>query len=133
MMLRTDQMRLAVSESRDDGVTWSEPQWTGCTDSRSRNQFGRLPDGRFFGLTCPDGADYARTPLVLAVSEDGLAFDRHFVLGDEPDRPPRMPGMHKVGRYGYPYMHVRGDSAFAIYSVAKEDIAVCRFGLGSIR
>ena len=50
MMLRIadrEAGRLAVTESRDDGVTWSEPAVTGYTDACSRFQFGRLP-GRPF-------------------------------------------------------------------------------------
>ena len=35
---------LAVAESRDDGVTWSEPAVTGSTDACSLFQFGCLPE-----------------------------------------------------------------------------------------
>jgi hypothetical protein len=45
---------LAVTESVDDGVKWSEPMMTSFTDCGCRFQFGRLPDGRFFGLSCPN-------------------------------------------------------------------------------
>ncbi len=133
MMLRTGANRLAVTESRNDGETWSEPVMTEYTDNVSKHHFGRLPDGRFFGLSTPDPVRlWQRTPLVLAISEDGVRFDRHFIVGDEPNAPPRMPGMHKGGRYGYPYLHVMGEWCFAIYSVAKEDIAICRFALSEL-
>ena len=41
----------------------------------------------------------------------------------------RLPGHHKGGRYGYPVLHLDGDSAYAIHSIEKEDVAVCRFRL----
>ncbi len=133
MMLRTGTNRLAVTESRNDGETWSEPVLTEYSDNVSRLHFGRLADGRYFGLTTPDPVRlWQRTPLVLALSGDGVRFDRHFVLGDEPNSPPRIPGMHKGGRYGYPYFHVMGEWCFAIYSVAKEDIGICRFPLSEL-
>ena len=133
MMLRSESDRLWVTESRDDGETWSEPLMTGYTDGICRPHFGRLDDGRFFGLGTPDPSNpWARTPAVLALSEDGVVFDRHFTVGDEPERPPRTPGRGKRGRYGYPYLHVMDGTAFVAYSVAKEDIAVARFPLADL-
>ena len=133
MMLRSESDRLWVTESRDDGETWSEPVVTDHTDGICRPHFGRLDDGRFFGLGTPDPSNpWARTPVVLALGEDGVVFDRHFIVGDEPERPPRMPGRGKRGRYGYPYLHVMDDTAFVAYSIAKEDIAVARFPLAAL-
>lgn len=136
LMMRTNKGHLAVVESHDDGASWGAPQLTGFTDCGSRFQFGRLPDGRHFALSCPDNqtprAGLRRTPLVLAVSEDGDVFDRHFILGDEPDRPLNFPGAYKHGRYGYPYLHVLGDLFFVINSVAKEEIELHSFSLKDI-
>lgn len=133
MMLRTNRARLAVAESRDDGETWSEPELTDFTDCGSKMQFGRLPDGRYFALSCPDPnvpeSCLRRTPLVLTVSRDGNVFDRHFLLGDEPDAPLRYPGGYKHGRYGYPYSHVVDDHLVVINSVGKEDIECHVFSL----
>ena len=53
-----------------------------------------------------------------------MVFDRHYVLGDAGSTGPRLPGHHKGGRYGYPVLHLDEDS---VYSVEKEDVAVCRF------
>ena len=149
---------LGVTESRDGGITWSTPMLTSFTDNTCRSHFGRLPDGRFFALSCPApspkefaGTDAAkvnrtnleygagpgqwglgRTPLVLSLSRDGITFDRHFILGDQPVEATRIPGYAKGGRYGYPYLHVMGDEVFAIYSRNKDDIAVGRFKLADI-
>jgi hypothetical protein len=133
MMLRTDDDAglLAVSESADRGVTWSLPKLTSFTDSRCRFHFGRLPDGRFCAVSCPKPHS-RRTPLVFATSGDGVSFDRHYVIGDEPSTGPRMSGHHKGGRYGYPAYHVAGETVFVIYSIEKEDIAVCRFPLAAL-
>jgi len=40
-----------------------------------------------------------------------------------------MKGFHKVGHYGYPSYHILGDTIFVVYSIEKEDIAVCRLPL----
>lgn len=133
MMLRTNGPRLAVTESADNGLTWSRPMPTDFSDNASRHQFGRLPDGRFFALSTPRPDNlWQRTPLVLALGTDGVVFDRHFIVGDEPNRPPRLPGMHKGGRYGYPYMTVCGDTVVVLYSVSKEDVAASRFPLSAL-
>ncbi len=131
MMLRTEGDHLAVTESSDNGVTYSEPSITSFTDCHSRFHFGRLPDGRFFGTSCPAPGSL-RTPLVLAASDDGVRFDRHYVLGDEADSRPRGVGIQKFGRYGYPSYHVAGDTMFVIHSVAKEDIAILRLPLAAL-
>ncbi len=130
MMLRTNQDHLAVTKSFDQGETWSEVQQTQFSDNGSRHQFGRLPDGRYFALSTPDPKNmWTRTPLVIALSKDGYVFDRHFIVGNAPDHPQRVSGLFKGGRYGYPYMAVVDDTVVVFYSVAKEDIAMCRFPL----
>ncbi|MDE0218397.1 MAG: hypothetical protein OXJ90_03915 [Spirochaetaceae bacterium] len=68
----------------------------------------------------------------LAVTEsrgDGVVFDRHYLLGGDESAGSRLPGHHKGDRYGYPVLHLDGDSAYAIHSIEKEDVAVCRFRL----
>ena len=142
MMLRNEtHAYLGVTESRDNGETWSKPMLTGFTNSISRSHFGRLPDGRYFCVNCPvlpvPGATATmtqshRTPVVLALSKDGIVFDRHYILGDEPELKPRIPGLYKHGRYGYPYMHVANEQAYIIYSRYKEDIYVARFQLSDL-
>jgi hypothetical protein len=130
MMLRTPHKHLAVTESTDNGESWSPVLQTDFSDNTSRHQFGRLPDGRFFSLSTPNPEpSWDRTPLVLAISEDGIHFDRHFILGAQPNHPPRFPGLHKGGRYGYPAMTIIDEWVVVIYSVAKEDVACIRFPL----
>ena len=73
--------RLWLTESRDNGVSYSEPVETEFSDTDAKFQFGRLPDGRFFYVGNPVGA--GRTPLVLALSRDGVYFDRTLILGEQ--------------------------------------------------
>ncbi|MFO1398659.1 MAG: exo-alpha-sialidase [Burkholderiales bacterium] len=138
LMLRNESgTRLGVAESRDEGATWSRPRLTGFTNSVSRSHFGRLPDGRFFCVNCPAPAPAGsapstrtpRTPVVLQLSDDGVTFDRHYVVGDDAQREPRLPGYLKHGRYGYPFLAVAGDVALVVYSTNKEDINLARFRL----
>jgi hypothetical protein len=138
MMLRNENhSRMGVTESRDNGESWSRPVLTGYTNSVSRSHFGRLPDGRWFCVNCPTppatGAAPStrtpRTPVVLAISRDGVIFDRHYIIGDAPQGEPRIAGYLKHGRYGYPFLTVTGDRAVVIYSTNKEDINVARFRL----
>jgi len=138
MMLRNENnTRMGVVESADDGRTWSRPRLTGFTNSVSRSHFGRLPDGRYFCVSCPTppraGAAPStrtpRTPVVLALSDDGVVFDRHFVIGDDAQGEPRIPGYLKHGRYGYPFLLPLGGDALVAYSTNKEDINVARFRL----
>ncbi|MEX2372907.1 MAG: exo-alpha-sialidase [Dehalococcoidia bacterium] len=123
MMMRTPHGRLAESISRDQGRTWSHPRATDYTDCGSRMQFGRLPDGRWFGLTCPQRRS-PRTPLILAASRDGVRFDQHYVIGEADNHLARIPGVHKFGRYGYPSCHLLEGTLHVIYSINKEDIVV---------
>jgi hypothetical protein len=74
-----------------------------------------------------------RTPAILALSNDGVAFDKHFILGDDAWRPMRFPGLNKGGRYGYPWLHVDGEFGYMIYSVEKEDIGVGRFRVDDLQ
>jgi hypothetical protein len=137
MMRNENHWRMGVTESRDNGQTWSRPLLTEFTNSVSRSHFGQLPDGRWFCVNCPTppaaGAAPStrtpRTPVVLALSDDGITFDRHYILGDEAQGVPRIPGYLKHGRYGYPYLCVVDGSAVVIYSTNKEDINVARFDL----
>ena len=102
----------------------------GASRDRSPHQFGQLPDGRCFGLSTPAPG---RTPLVIAISDDGVTFDRHHIVGDDENRPPRFDGLHKGGRYGYPWLEIVGDTGFVIYSIAKEDVAIARFDMTRVK
>lgn len=127
MMLRSGGQKLWVTESGDDGVSWSEPTETCFSDCNAKFHFGRLPDGRFYYVGNPV-PDSGRNPLVLSVSADGIRFDRHFILCDELCNQ-RFEGMFKGGHYGYPHTLVHDGYLHVIYSVMKEEIRVVRLSL----
>ncbi|HSI85748.1 MAG: sialidase family protein [Candidatus Methylacidiphilales bacterium] len=133
LLSRTSKGRLAFAESHDNGESWTSTKLSEFTDCGARFQFGRLTDGRCFALSCPNAdmpeALLRRTPLVMAVSEDGDKFDRHYIIGDAPDMPLRYPGAYKHGRYGYPYLHVSDDRLYIINSVGKEDVELHVFDI----
>ena len=127
MLLRSGTPKLWAAESRDDGATWSQPCETGFSDDRAKFHCGQLPDGRFYqvGNAVPNGK---RNPLVLSLSNDGIRFDRQFILADE-DRPMKKPGLYKGGVYAYPHTLVHNGFLNVIVSVCKESVLVLRIPL----
>ena len=124
--------KLWATESRDDGTTWSPPVETAFTDNNTKFHFGRLSDGRLYYVGCPDPEPRgARNPLVLSLSEDGMRFDRHFVLADE-EYVQRWPGQAKGGLYGYPHTMIHDGYLYVIVSLRKEAVAVLRVGLSNL-
>lgn len=131
MLLRSGTPNLWLSESSDSGTTWSKPVETSFTDNATKFHFGRLPDGRFYYVGCPDPEPRGRrSPLVLSLSGDGYRFDKHYILADEPYERKRE-GLHKGGLYGYPHTMVHGDHLYAIFSLRKEAMAVLRTPLSA--
>jgi hypothetical protein len=122
--------RLWVTESRDDGVNWSEPIETEFSDTNAKFHFGRLPDGRFYYVGNPIGA--GRTPLVLSLSRDGVRFAEHYILGEE-HYAQRRPGQAKGGEYGYPNSLVHDGSLYVIVSRQKEAVQVLRVRLSDLK
>lgn len=115
--------KLWLTESRDQGVSYSAPVATEFSDTDAKFQFGRLPDGRFFYVGNPVGA--GRTPLVLALSRDGMNFDRNLILGEQP-YPMARPGRSKGGEYGYPNVLIHEGWLNVIVSRQKEGVEILR-------
>lgn len=113
--------RLWATESTDDGATWSEPTETEFSDDDAKFHLGRLPDGRFYYVGNPVAGN--RWPLVLSLSQDGISFNRHYVIGAG-RYPMRREGRWKGGEYGYPHSILHEDSLFVIVSRQKEGIEV---------
>ena len=130
MMLRSNTDYLWCAESTDDGVTWSDAYPTGFTDCKTKFQFGRLPDGRFFYVGSPIPGS-GRNPLMLCLSENGADFSRQYILRNEPYEQ-QIEGLYKGGLYGYPSVTVANDALYVIYSKHKEAIEVTRVALASL-
>lgn len=62
------------SFSTDQGRTWTEPVRTNFPDATSKLHGQRLRDGRY--LLVSNANPKKRDPLTLAISDDGLVFDR---------------------------------------------------------
>lgn len=132
MLLRSNTSRLWVTRSSDDGETWSNPEPTAFSDNNSKFHFGRLPDGTLYYVGTPDVEPRGkRNPLVLSLSRDGIRFDRHFILKDEPCER-IFPGMYKGGDYGYPHTFVHDGYLHVIYSLCKESVSALRIPIETI-
>ncbi|HUA65813.1 MAG TPA: exo-alpha-sialidase, partial [Alphaproteobacteria bacterium] len=120
--------RLWLTESRDDGLNWSEPVPTGFSDATSKFQFGRLPDGRFYYVGNPLSH---RTPLVLSLSKDGVHFDQHYILAEA------HRNLHKDNdEYGYPAYPgcmVHEGYLYVIVSRDKNKIEAMRVALSDLK
>ncbi|MBQ5841487.1 MAG: exo-alpha-sialidase [Clostridia bacterium] len=129
-MIRSDTGMLWLSESFDNGATWTNPEPSNFTAAVSMPNFGRLPDGRIYFVGGPDPRN--RYPLVLHVSEDGLLFDKGYILRDEPYQMKDM-GFGKGGEYAYPEVLIHGDYMYVLYSKQKEVMEITRVKLSDIQ
>ena len=135
MMLRSNTEWLWCSDSSDDGLTWSEPYATEYSDGVSKFHFGRLPDGRFYGVSnaYPDFLyGDCRKTLYICVSEDGENFNSRYIIRDEPYAK-RFEGRNKDGQYGYPHTLIHEGYMYVIYSKRKENVEVTRFSLEQLQ
>ena len=136
MLYRTSTEYLWVSHSYDDGESWSQPEATDFTNDWSKFHVGRLPDGRFYWVGNPDSSrgrlPLVRNPLVISTSEDGVLFDKHYIIGDKHFEA-RREGEWKGGDYGYPHTIINGEYMHVIVSHAKESVSVFRFKLNDLK
>jgi len=106
------------SRSVDRGVTWGEPHETGYSNTDAKFHFGRLPDGRYYGVSNP--VKPGRNPLVLSTSRDGVHFERHYLLGEQRYKR-RFDGGAKGGDYSYPHSIVHEGRLYVIVARQKEE------------
>ena len=119
-----------ASTSTDEGVTWTAPAPTNIPDSRSKQCAGNLPDGRAFWVGNPTG-NKSRRALVLALSDDGLLFDKAWLLAGPTDLPARRhEGRYKTLGYSYPKAVLLNGFLWISFSVNKEDAVLVRVPVG---
>ena len=113
-------------------TAWTAPQPTTIPDSHSRTCAASLADGRrwLVGAMLPKNGD--RTPLTLALSHDGVAWDAAWSLRGEDSLPPIR--FHGVPGFQYPsgMQTADGQRLLVAYSVNKESIAVTSVPLASL-
>lgn len=115
--------RKLAARSTDDGETWTTPMPTNIPDARVKQSAGNLPDGTAFLIGNPTG-NKRRYPLAVLYSEDGICFDRAFLLragGSDLPRQ-RWPGRYKTLGYSYPKALVYGGKLYVVYATNKEAI-----------
>mgnify|MGYP006386426747 FL=1 len=68
---------------------------------------------------------------MLSLSDDGVNFNQHFVLGEN-HYEKQQPGRYKSGEYGYPQALVHDGSFDVIVSRQKEAVEVLRVKLSAL-
>ena len=96
VLMRTHNARLATSFSSDEGETWTPVTLTEIPSNQSGTDAMTLRDGRHVLVyndfeTLPGAKKGPRTPLSLAVSDDGISWRHLLTLEDSP-----------IGEYSYP-------------------------------
>ncbi|MEO3403153.1 exo-alpha-sialidase [Mucilaginibacter sp. CAU 1740] len=125
--------RLWLTESKDNGQSWSRPLQAPFSDNDSKFHFGRLPDKRFYYVGIPDTLNhYDRNPLVLSLSKDGKSFDQNYIIANELYHL-KKEGLWKGGQYGYPHTIIYDGYMYVIISRQKEAIETLRFSLKQLK
>ena len=126
---------LYASLSTDNGRSWSKPDRTGFPDATSRASAGNLPDGTAFIVNNPSrqpdsiiASSGRRNPLTIALSSDGITFDRAYVVRGAKTTM-RFLGKNKLEGWQYPHAIVWNEHLYVAYSINKEDIGVSRIAL----
>jgi hypothetical protein len=124
---------LWLTESKDNGGSWSQPAEAPFSDNDSKFHFGRLPDKRFYYVGIPDTLHhYDRNPLVLSLSGDGKSYDKNYIIANELYHL-KKEGLWKGGQYGYPHTIIYDGYMYVIISRQKEAIETLRFSLKQLK
>ncbi len=118
---RTKPLYLARCYSTDNGVTWSNPVTTNFPEAGARHHGLRLSNGLYALLVNPNFDD--RVPFSIALSKDGLVYDRIANVRAEATTP-RWEGRWKTNGYHYMRGLEHAGNLYTIYSINKEDIEV---------
>ncbi len=129
---------LYASVSTDNGETWSKPAKTNFPAATARSFAGNLPDGTAYVINNSSQTPRPnhkvigrRNPLTIALSDDGILFDRAYVIRAEPTSM-RFKGDHKADGWQYPAAVVSKDHLYVAYSINKEDEGVTRIALSDL-
>ncbi len=130
VMIRSNTNRIWMTESYDNGETFTDIYPTNFATEATMANFGRLPDGRFYFVgTSRFGSN--RYPLVLQISDDGYNWDREYILRDEKYEL-QQSGWAKDGYYAYPEVLIQDDYMYIFYSKQKEVMELTRVKLSDI-
>ncbi len=121
VLCRTRNAKLATSFSSDGGDTWSKVTLTDVPNNQSGTDAVTLADGRHVLIynnfeTLPGTKKGVRTPLSLAISDDGINWRHLLTLEDSP-----------IGQYSYPaVIQGRDGSLHCIYTWRRDRISYKR-------
>lgn len=117
ILCRTRNAALATAWSKDNGKTWSKLQLTELPSNNSGTDAVTMKDGRHVVIyndfaTLPGTPKGPRTPLCIAVSQDGVHWKKVLTLEDSP-----------VSQYSYPSIIQGKDGKLhAIYTWRRQRI-----------
>ena len=104
---RTDLGQQWSMHSDDRGESWTSPIPSIFTSPCAPLSVQRLRDGRYAACWCDRSGrypiseatadDWGRTPLVLALSTDGVRWGGHRIIDDQPGRSFSYPALHDLG------------------------------------
>jgi predicted neuraminidase len=115
----TKAARIAVADSMDDGKTWTQARFIDLPNPNSGIDAVRMKDGRI--VLVFNNSYNTRTPLNLAVSEDGEHFKVFKTLEDRP------------GQYSYPAIVQAANGDLLItYSWRRETIKFVRVAVRDV-
>lgn len=103
--------------STDSGRTWSPPVKTDFPDARSKLHGLRLRDGRY--VLVSNSRPKKRDPLTIALSDDGMVFDKLFYL---------VGGRH----VDYPHVMEHDGHLYIAHSGAKMSVEIQRVKLSDL-
>lgn len=132
--------RIYVSFRSDDGGVWSAPYPSDIPDSPSRGEAVTLDDGTVLLIgnqivNVFDRAEYLnRTPITVAISQDGYVFDRVYSLRANAPTTWRLAGGIGGRNPGFAYSSslVHEGWLYTLYSIGKEDMGITRVRLSDL-
>ena len=125
VLMRTHNAKLATSYSSDGGETWTDVELSELPSNQSGTDALTLRDGRHILIynnfeTLPYRTKGPRTPLSLAISDDGIHWRHLLTLEDSP-----------TGEFSYPaIIEGRDGSLHCTYTWRRERIAYKQVKMG---
>ncbi|MCV9385921.1 exo-alpha-sialidase [Reichenbachiella ulvae] len=122
-----------ASFSKDKGQSWTKPVATSFPDARTKQSAGNIPNGSIYMAGNPV-QNKVRIPLVISLSQDGILFDKAFVLrkGGADLQALRTEGKAKRPGYHYPKSMIFEGYLYVSYATNKEDVEFTRIPLSKL-
>lgn len=127
VLMRTHNARLATSYSSDNGDTWTPVTLSEVENNQSGTDAVTLKDGRHVLIynnfeTLPLTKKGVRTPISIAVSDDGQTWQHALTLEDSP-----------IDQYSYPaIIQGRNGHLYCVYTWRRQRIAFKEIDLGRL-